>query len=184
MPHRFAVGEPYHADRKIWPECSQLHWMDGELDLVLFIDRPSRHEAEAVGKGKSEFALFDRDGLVIVLYFFDGQRTTIPWSDASYQWHLVPADRRALPPAGLAPESRAKLYLTLVNAQGGLVERLRLVSLSPEFTRAIFEAIASQAATPWAGRAAYDAQIAKLYRRYPNSADMLVDCSTRCHGGA
>lgn len=85
MPHVYEVGKPYHAGRKIWPEGSQLHWMDGELELVLFLDQPSRHEIDAVRRGRSEFALFDRDGLVVLLYHFDGQRATIPWSDASYQ---------------------------------------------------------------------------------------------------
>lgn len=182
--HRYEVGKPYHADRKVWPECAQLHWMDGELELTMFFDAPSRHEVEAVRKGKSEFALYDRDGLVVLLYHFDGQRATVPWSDASYQWHLVPPDRRVSPPELPAAETRVKLFITLVNAQGGLIEALRIQSLSPELTRAIFGAIRRQMDLPWPGRDAYDRTIANLYRRYPNSTDMLVDSVARSPGGA
>jgi hypothetical protein len=181
--HRYEVGKLYHADRKIWPECAQLHWMDGELELVLFLNGPSRHEVEAVRRGRSEFALYDRDGLVVMLYHFDGQRTTIPWSDASYQWHLVPPDRRVPPPEPLTPETRVKLFVTLVNAQSGLIEAMRVLSLSPGLTRSIFDAIRRQADIAWTGREAYDRSIAALYRKYPDSAAMLVDSIARSAGG-
>lgn len=184
--HCYEVGKPYHVDRKVWPECAQLHWMDGELEVVLFFNQPSRHEVEAVRKGKSEFALYDRDGLVVLLYHFDGHRATVQWSDASYQWHLVPLDRRVPPPPAevLTAETRVKLYITLVNAQDGLIEALRIQSLSPELTRAIFDAIRRQMDIPWNGRPVYDQAIAALYRKYPDSATMLVDSIARCKGGS
>jgi hypothetical protein len=184
MPHLFAVGQPYHGDRKIWPEIAQLHWMSGELDLVLFFDRPSRHEIDAVRAGRAEFALYDADGQVIVSYRFEGKRANVPWSDAPYQWHRVPPDRRVAPPeeTALTPETRVKLYITLVNAMGGLVEALRITSLSPEFTRALFAAIRRQAAAPYE-RVAYEWSLQVLFSKY-TSEQLASASAVRCFGGA
>jgi hypothetical protein len=33
----------------------------------------------------------------VLCYHFDGKRADIPWSDAPYSWHLVPAAERTLP---------------------------------------------------------------------------------------
>lgn len=184
MPHRFEVGKPYNADRKIWPHGNQFNWMHGELDLLMFYDRPSRHEIEAVRSGRSEFAVYDRDDLVVLSYRFLGKRADLPWSDAPYQWHVVPAaDRVAVPDQeALTPESRVKLWITLVNAMGGLVEALKLVSLSPEVTRVLFGAIRNQAARPY-DRTTYQRSLQSLYQRYTN--DQLVEASSaRCIGGA
>lgn len=75
------------------------------------------------------------------------------------------------------------LHVILVNAMGGLLEALRTVSLSPEFTARLFAAIRRQAGAPW-DRAAYDRQLQDLYRRYPQTADLVATCSIRCEGGA
>jgi len=184
MPHLYAVGKPYHPDRKVWPQANQLHWMSGELDLVLFFDRPSRHEIEAVRSGRSQFALYDADGLVLLSYHFDGKRAAVPWSDAPYQWHLVPIQDRVPPPADTAitPETRVGLHVVLVDAMGGLIEAMRFVTPSPAFTRALFAAIRTQSERPYS-RETYDRSLKTLYERY--TSEQLVDASSvRCEGGA
>lgn len=95
----------------------------------------------------------------------------------------MPADRRTPPPKDLTPETRVNLFVALVNAQGGLIEAMRALSLSPEMTRAIFAAIGRQIEAPWPGREPYDRQIAHLYRHYPQSEAMLADCVVRGPGG-
>lgn len=184
MPHLYQVSHPYHPDRKVWPQASQLNWRGGELELVLFFDRPSRHEVEAVRVGRSEFALYDADDLVVVSYRFDGKRATVPWSDAPYQWHLVPVADRVLPPEpeAMTTETRVGLHVVLVNAMGGLIEALRLVTLSPEFTQALFAAIRRQAERPY-DTTTYDRTLDTLYRRY-TSEQLVAASSVRCEGGS
>ena len=184
MPHLYSVGKPYHPDRKVWPQANQLNWMSGELELLLFFDRPSRHEIEAVRVGRSEFALYDLEELVVLSYRFDGKRAEVPWFDAPYQWHLVPVEQRVPPPAPdeLGPETRVGLHVVLVNAMGGLIEALRLVTLSPEFTRGLFAAIRRQAAVPYV-REAYDRSLHVLCQRY-SSEQLVAASSFRCEGGA
>jgi hypothetical protein len=184
MPlHLYEVGKPYHAGRKVWPETAQLHWMSGELELTVFMDRPTRHEVEAVRRGRSEFALYSEADLIVLCYRFEGKRANIPWSDASYQWHLVPPAERVMPadPAGLTPESRVPLHVVLVNAIGGLIEAMRVVTLSPELTRALFAAIRSQAAAPW-DREAHDRALVDLYRTH-TSDRLAAAAPVRCQGG-
>jgi hypothetical protein len=64
--HLYAVGQPYHPDRKMWPQTPQFNYRGGECELVLFFDQPTPAEVRAVKEGRSEFALYDRDGLVVL----------------------------------------------------------------------------------------------------------------------
>jgi hypothetical protein len=183
--HVYQLGKPYHPDRKVWPECAQFNFRGGELELVLFFDGPSAGEIEAVRTGRSEFALYDGDNLVVLCYRFEGKRAQVPWSDAPYQWHLLPESMRfPVPdPARLGPGARVILHVILVNATGGIIQALRQVTLSPEFSRRLYRAITHQAAAPW-DRAAYDRQLESLYAGYPSTADLVKACRWTTEGGA
>ena len=183
--HRLEVGKPYHPDRKMWPQTPQFNYRGGELELVLFFDQPTPAEVRAVKEGRSEFALYDHDGLVVLCYRFVDPRGGVPWSDAPYHYHLVPEAQRIPPPdpGKLSPESRAVLHVILVNATGGEIRALKQVSLSPEFTRAMFRAIAYQAVGPFDSRK-YDADLKGLYFRFPVSDQLAEACRFRCEGGA
>ena len=90
----------------------------------------------------------------MLCYRFQHPAGGIPWSDAPSHYHLVPQAERIPPPepGQLTPESRALLEVILVNATGGQIRAMRQLSLSPEFTRAMFRAIAHQAARPFDSR--------------------------------
>jgi hypothetical protein len=181
MPHLHQVGKPYHPDRKIWPQGSHFNFMNGEFDLLLFFDAPTRHEIEAVRIGRAEFALYDHDDLVVLSYRFEGKRENVPWSDAPYQWHVVPVANRIAPREDLGPETRALLSITLVGATDGLIRVLRALTFSPEFTRDLFTAIARQAAAPY-DRATYDRKVDSLYQRF-DSGQLAAASSFRRFGG-
>jgi hypothetical protein len=157
--------------------------MEGELELTLFMDRPTPAETRAIRKGRSEFALYDCDDLVVLSYRFIGALTTIPWSDAPYQWHLVPPVKWTDPPAPetLTAESRVPLFVVLVNAIGGLIEAQKVVTLSPEFTRRLFAAIRTQASRPY-DPAVYDRSLKSLYSKY-TSYQLVEASAVRCNGG-
>lgn len=184
--YRLEVGKPYHPDRKMWPETPQFNYRGGEFELVLFFGQPTPADVRAVKEGRSEFALYDRDGLVVLCYRFIDPRGGVPWSNAPYHYHRVPEAQRIPPPdpRHLSPESRAVLHVILVNAIGGEVRALKPpVSLSPEFTRAMFRAIAHQAVRAFDSRK-YDADLKALYFRFPVSDQLAEACAVRCEGGA
>lgn len=173
------VGSAYHPSRTSWPECAQYNYRSGAHELVLFLGSPSPTETEACKSGQAHFALYARDSLLLLLYELS---PGLPWSDAPYSWHLLPAHERDLPSADLGPEARAHLTIVLVDANTGLVRALRLVSFSHEFTVALHAAIRAQAAHAFDAKR-YDRELAALYARC-STAKLLELCPARCLGGA
>lgn len=168
--HAYRVGDPYHPTRRSWPELAQYQYRGGGHELVLFLRQPTSREVRAARQGLASFAFYaDQDLLVLLYAFGDG----LPWSDAPYSWHLVPKSERVLPPETRG-EERALLSLVLVDATTGIIRALRVVTLTPTFTRLFHDAIREQAARPWPGAAAYDAELAALYQRYPSTAALLA----------
>jgi hypothetical protein len=92
-----------------------------------------------------------------------------------------PAERVPPPPhEETSPASRAFVTIILVDAATGILRALRAIAYSPEFTRAIHEAIAGQAAAPF--DAAAHARWAAAALRF--TTDQLWDKTTvRCRGG-
>jgi hypothetical protein len=180
--HAYIVGQPYHPSRKTWPQISQFNYRGGELELILFFDRPSPAEVAAVKQSPAEFGIYHEHDQIVLCYRFN---PGVPWSDAPYSYHLVPEPERVPPPSPdqLGPDARAILSILLVNATGGEVLALRAVSLSPVFTRALFAAIGAQAQLPW-DSADYDRRVADVYARYPTSDALIAACSERTIGGA
>jgi len=120
------------------------------------------------------------EGILFFLYRF-GQ--AIKWSDAPYTWHLVPEDNRVPPEPPATPNTRAVLHVVLLDANTGIVRALRLVTLSPDITRTLYEAIKSQTETPWTGWKEYDRHLAAAYRTYGKSTDLLKLAIARATGG-
>lgn len=178
--HTFKVGELYHPNVKKWPEGSEFNWDQGGASLILRFNTPSRQEVEAARKGKAEFALLTRGDVLFFLYRFGENK--IPWSDCPFSWHLVPQERRALPPVE-GELTQAVLQVILLDATTGIIKVLRLVSFSPDFTRVLLNAIRVQASTPWPGNTSYDNQIQQVYAHYPSTTQMLSAAQARCVGG-
>jgi hypothetical protein len=183
--HRLEVGKPYNPDRKMWPEGNQFNYRSGELELVLFFDQPTPAEIRAVKTGRADFGLYDADGLVVLCYRFWHDLGGVPWSDAPYHIGLVPQAERIAPPdpSTLTAETRALLQIILVNATGGQIRALRMVSLSPEFTARLFGVIRAQASRPFDSRQ-YDSLLKSLSFQFPTSDHLVDACSVRCEGGA
>lgn len=183
--HEYRVGRLYSPTRSRWPEVMQYNYRGGGHELVLFLGRPTAGEIGAVREGAAEFALWEHEDLLVLLYRFVGRATTLGWGDAPYTIHLVPAGERALPPVGddLGPESRALLQVLVVDAGNGIIRAMRQVTLDPPFTRTLHEVIVAQAARPWS-EATYDAQVSLYQARYRNPDDLVRVAQARTRGGA
>ena len=184
-PTILQVGKPLVPGRTAWPEKADFNYYDAGAELRLFFPTPPPAEVAAVRAGPCDFALAVAGDVLFLLYRFGRAGAGVPWSDAPFSWHLVPEGRRQMPPTPweLRPDTRALLQVILTDAATGLVRVLRAVSLAPDFTRALFAAVAVQAATLWCGPAAYDRQVAAAYRRWPSS-EALLAAVARCAGGA
>lgn len=181
--HALQVGQPYHPQRTRWPEGAHYAYRAGHHELLLFLDSPTAREIAAVRTGAPQCALYTDDaaGLLVLLYQFGA---SVPWSDAPFSWHLLPAAERVVPPlSGAGEESRALLQAVLVDAATGTVQAIRAVTLTPAFTAQLHAAIRRQAARPW-DRAAYDRALDALYQRYPTTRALLAATTARSRGGA
>jgi hypothetical protein len=73
------------------------------------------------------------------------------------------------------------LHTVLVNAKGGEISALRAVSLSPEFTKALYEAITRQAARSFDG-GKFDSKVKTIYARHSNTAALARVCRYTAKG--
>jgi hypothetical protein len=162
--HAIQVRKPLVPGRTRWPEVGELNLYDNGLELHLFFRNPTKAEIRGVKQGNCACALVVLGDVLFFLYRFAG----VPWSDAPYSWHRVPADRRVLPALQDTGQMRGLLQIILTDADTGIVQAQRAVSLSVDFTRALLSAIRMQASTPWCGQAEYDRQLAAVYERFPS----------------
>lgn len=178
----FEVGEPYNP-RMAMPATDQLqyNYRCGQHELVIFLERPSAYEVDDIRKGRAEFALFERDDLLILLCRFGEQ----DWSEAFYSWHRLSEDERMLPdPGDEGGDKRRLLPIFLVDRATGFLLVLRSVTFSPEFTTALHDAIRRQASRPYPGDTAYEAQVQRLFQRYARTRELVRLARARCLGGA
>jgi hypothetical protein len=175
------VGKPYSPGRRAWPEGADYNFCGGGHELRIFLGRATPEEVEAVRSGPAELGFFaEPPGLVLVARFgpalaFDGK----------YHWHRmaeVTGDRSLPPPAEeTSPALRALLSIILVEGTTGRVLALRAATFSPEFTRALHQAIADQAAGAY-DRVEHQRWAEALTARY-TTHQLWGRCSIRCRGG-
>jgi len=179
----FKVGELYNPKVKQWPEGTQYNFRRGQHELLLFFAGPSAREVTAVRNGEAEFALYAEGPLLVLLYRFGAPGEGVPWSDATYAWHLAEPAERDLPSADLEARFRALLQVMLIDADSGVLRAIRALSLGHEFTVALHGAIRAQAAQPW-DSAAFDRAVDRLYARYQTTEELLAVAQHRTLGGA
>lgn len=175
--YKFQVGALYNPNRTQWPECAQFMFRGGGTEMVLFFLSPTEDEIEGVRKGRAEFAVAVHEGVIFFCYQFGrypaATGASIPWSDATFSWWLVPEGERSLPNPEPTTDERNLMVIHLVDASTGILLVIRAVSLPPPLSSALNSAIRDQASRPWGGAAAHDAAIARVYRKFPDALALV-----------
>lgn len=174
--HRLSVGELYHPGKTKWPETAQYNYRGGAHELLILMASPKPEEVESVRSGRADFGLLLKPPVMLLLYKFAPR---VPWSDAPFSVHLVPEVERQLPPDPVG-EERATVQTILVDANTGIVQALRLLSLTPAFTAGLHRAIRAQAQIPWVARS-FDSTLQQLYTA--SSKELAEQADLRCRGG-
>ena len=170
--HALEVGKLLIPGKTSWPEVSEFNYFDGgTAELMLRLKRPSAAEIQSIRHGPVTFALAPIGDVLFFLYTFT---PGLPWSAAPFSWHLVPPDRRQLPPEQIGEQEGQLLQIVLVDIASGIVEALRVITLTPDFTRTLYAAIRGQVTRRFPGSTDYDAQLAEAYRQYPTTAELLT----------
>jgi hypothetical protein len=179
--HLREIGKPYSWERTVWPEVPRLILRPNLYELAIFIEHPTDSEIAAVDRGKCELGLYVESEVLAVCYRFGPGRgfgEGLPWSHVLYSYHLVPKAERMNP---LFFPGEGLLQIVLVDAAGGLIRALRLVSLPCGFAEALERAIRRQARRPL-DQKKLSCELELLAMQYP-SPDMLAEACWRRTSG-
>jgi hypothetical protein len=172
------VGEPLQRGRRRWPTGTQYSYGSNGHELTLFRADVNDQVVQDVRFGEGEFAATVQLPLIILSYRFG---ESISWSDVPYCWQMQPAHCRVVPPQESSPETRALLWITLVGAHDGIIHAQRGMTLAPEFTRVLNNAIRAQARLPFDPDLCMTA-IGDLLVFYPNPLSRLACADVRSFG--
>jgi len=163
------IGEVYSSKHTEYSEATQYCYYNGVHDLALFWARPTLKEINGFNKQPVELALHVDQSILFLLYRIVD---ICEWSDVAYNIHQLQATEISVPTD--SPGSHAKLQMTLVNADSGIIVAKRMLNISPVMTQALRHTLQEQLHTPLT-RAEYEAQVKQAYARHPDSDSMLKD---------
>ena len=161
------VGEIYSSKHTQYSEATQYCYYNGVHDLALFWTRPTLKEINGFLSQPLEISLYVEQSVLFLLYRIVD---ICEWSDVAYNVHQLRAEEQ-LVPADI-PGNRARLQMTLVNADSGIILAKRMLSISPAMTQALRHTLQEQMKTPLS-RFEYEAQVQQAYACYPDSDAML-----------
>jgi hypothetical protein len=167
LPPEPGVGERWSAKHSEYEEGVRYVYRYGAHELTLFWPAPTPGEVNGLMTADVEVALFSHGQASFLLYKI---KDVCEWSDAAFNVNLVPAEERELPSE--ATGDRARLKISLVNTEDGIIMARRIVSLDKVMTQALKHTQVEQAATPF-NRILYDAAVTEVHSRYADS-DALV----------
>jgi hypothetical protein len=174
----YRVGQPLRQSQRSWPEGAQFTHSRGGHELTLFRAEINLTVVDDVSRGAAEFALVVEHPLIVLAYRFGD---SIKWNDVPYCWHLQPADSRQVPALVSQAQTRALIWVTLVSTQDGIIRAQRGLTLSPQFTRAVNDAIRTQAKTSFDPRD-YTAAISRAYVGFSSTESRLSIAVSRTMG--
>jgi hypothetical protein len=171
------VGQPYSPHQDAWTEGCEYNFTAAGHELRFFLPDLTPSDIAAF-QGPVEFAFTKRHGIIFLGFKFGD----MPWSDSSYQWHLLPEDARAMP--SLLHEGEHIPLLVVISTTGrGIIKVLRYLTFGAEFSKALHEAIHDQALAEF-DRAAHDRLVGAVYKAFPAPGDLMRYCLWRTVGGA
>jgi hypothetical protein len=168
LPKEPKIGERWSAEFNSYDEGVRYVYRYGAHELTLFWTAPTSAEIAGLRDADVEVGLFSHGPAAFLLYKI---RNVCEWSDASFNVHLVPEGELELPDE--EPGDRARLKLTLVDADDGIVRSRRILSLDKVMTQALKHVMREQSAAPF-NRLIYDAAVQEVHARYQDS-DALAE---------
>jgi len=178
VPAESGVGERWSEAHSRYDEGVRYVYRHGAHELTLFWNAPTQAEIVGLRNAEIEAGLFEQGQAAFLLYRI---KNVCEWSDAAFNVHLVPEDERELPqePTG----DRARLKITLVDAEDGVIRARRIVSLDKVLTQALKHVSQMQMAQVF-NRAMYDAAVQEIHSRYadPEALVQAAEVVETCLG--
>ncbi len=176
---KLQVGEPFSPERRQWEaDRFEYRYFGGTHLLQLCVDSPSLSELAAFRFGRVFIGLLPWKSSLFFVFKIEG---LYRWSDQAFSIHLAAPIDREIP--AIAEKDQSVLYLVLVNAKSGIVEGIRAVTYSCQFTSVLHQHLNDQLLIPFDPEA-HDQNIREVYSRYPSSRDIamaaqMIECAGR-----
>lgn len=161
------IGDAFAPGYGRYDEGVRYLYRNGAHELTLFWSSPSQAELDGLRDRPVTVGLYSHGPAAFLLYKIDD---VCEWSDAAFNIHLIPETERELPsePTG----ERARLIITLVDADDGIIKGRRLVSLDKVMTQALRHVMAEQAAAPFVSPL-YEIAVQEIHARFPDTDAMV-----------
>ncbi len=167
LPDTRQVGEVYSPEHNRYEEGARYLYRQGAHDLTLFWAGPTPAEIAGFRISPIELGLYLHGPAAFLLHKAQG---VCEWSDLAFNIHLLPEAERELPEE--PPGERARLRLTLVDADDGIIRAKRLVSLDKVMTQALRHTLREQSGQSFV-RLLYDAAVQEAHARFPEPDAMV-----------
>ena len=173
------IGKPLFEERTELPEAVEYSYQAGDHTLLLSMKNLHPKEIEGVREAEAEFGLYCENGILFLLYRFG---IALPWSDSAFSWWNVAEEDRRIPAPPENPAERILLKIILIEAVTGIVEAIRVTTLSPDFTEKLHNAIREQAAGKELSRAEFVARSLAIYKNH-TPFDLAAKAIVKTYGG-
>jgi hypothetical protein len=144
--------------------------------LKLCVSNPTPDQIEAVQKQEAVFGLFQREDTLFILVKF----RSLSWLTCHYNWWINAPVMRPDPWLDLVGlNGGISVSVCLVNAANGILEALRSITLSREFSEAFLEVVSAQAQPPfdpWRHAQVVD----EVLREFPGRGEMMKKAFCMC----
>ncbi len=170
-PRPYRVGELFLPEQTRF-EPDAIYGLDRNgHTLTIFAANPSPQLISAAKREPVELALVVQSPLIIILYRLEGEQN---WSSIPYSWPLrnLRQTVQIVPPARLPEHSGALLWLTLVDADNGLIVSQRGVPMNRRFAQMLHKSIRDQVRDPFVPDQ-YVGAIRSIYEK-PVDPEMLA----------
>lgn len=146
---------------------------DRGAELLIYFNRPSTKEIEAVKSGKLQFGMFIKEGVIFILSKFEG----MSWMDAPF--HVVLAKNlNELQEVGQGQGYGCSIILADVST--GEIKALRYISFNTEFSRKLKKNIQDQMIDrDKFNISEYDSKLKHIMRTY-STKDMVKYSEISC----
>lgn len=163
-------GERYEHGASSWPEGALFRPERNPPEVGLFV-RPSKGALQSISRARVELGLVVELPVVVLLVHVG---RAVDWWAAPFSWHLVdPEIERGTARIG------GRFDLVTVSAETGVVAGIRSLEATRAFSRALTDAIASQAKAPWDG-VRYVLTLTELQRRCATGRAWRHRASAHC----
>ena len=176
--HVLAVGQPNGGQARPRRESTIYNLRSSQHALDIYLNAPTQEELSAFRDNDVQLGFWLNTPVLWIIFQIPG----IGCFDAPYTPHLVDPKERTLPDTS-NPQTRATLLMTLNDARDSIVRGIRFITMSPDLTRALQTAVLELSQTSHNQRA-YDAQIKRTYRQYPDAASMIKKATMKEQLGA